>query len=181
MNIGLYYQILDMGVLYEKAGRRGTWWRIGERKRLKDEIWFWQTLLENISREQNGISCGEVLFAALADLCGKYRLPHYKRVLDNKEELINCSCIFERDGEEESKLRNFMECLLRDAQEYLDKHRDKEMVYRILMVLHNLPRAMYGKNVLNPNAIPISYRMALEYAKGCMDEEMREKYGKYLV
>lgn len=181
MDICLYYQILGMGVLYEKGGKRGKRWRMGERKRLRDEIWFWQKLLESIPREQNGISCQEELFTDLAALCGKYRLPHYKQVLDRKEELINGKYILDRDREEESRLWDFMKCLLQDALEYLDEYRDKEMVYRILVVLHNLPRAMCGKNVLNPYGRLLSYRDALQYAKGCMDDRMKEKYRRYLV
>ena len=215
MDISLYYQIFGIGVLYEKGGQRGKGWRIGERKRLRDEILFWQNILGYISREQNGIPCHEALFTDLASLCRKYKLPNYERVLDKKEELIHCNCIFERDGEEESKLRGLMERLLQDARNYLyctpvklavnpdcrpparyfyrllyckflavcsiDEYNDKEMVYRILIVLHNLPRAMYGKNVLNPNAISISYHTALMYAEGCMDDKMKKEYEKYLV
>lgn len=181
MDISLYYQIFGIGVLYEKGGQRGKRWRIGERKRLRDEILFWQNILKNISEEQNGIPCHEALFTDLASLCRKYKLPNYERVLDKKEELINCNCIFERDREEESKLHGLMERLLQDARNYLDEYNDKEMVYRILVVLHNLPRAMYGKNVLNPNALSISYHTALNYTKGCMDDKMKKEYEKYLV
>ncbi len=180
MDIGLYYQILGMGVLYEKGSNRGKRWRIGERKRLRDEIWFWQKILEDIAKEQNGMPCHEALFMELANLCRKYKFPHYERVLDKKEELLHCNCVFERDREEEAKLRGFMEQLLQDARKYLEEFNDKEMVYRILVVLHNLPRAMYGKNILNSNAHSISYHIALQYAEGCMDDKMKKEYEEYL-
>lgn len=41
MEIGYYYHILEIGILYEKGGQRGQLWRFGEQKRLKKEALFW--------------------------------------------------------------------------------------------------------------------------------------------
>lgn len=61
----------------------------------------------------------------------------------------------------------------------LDVHKDKEMVYRILAVLYNLPKAMHGCNILNNGSNLISYKDALSYAKGYMDEKMEKEYQSY--
>ena len=85
MDIGYYYQILDTGILYEKGRKNGKLWRIGERKRLREEVLFWQDVLDFISLEKNGIDCSEKLFDRIEKLCKKYKFPHYERVLENKE------------------------------------------------------------------------------------------------
>lgn len=179
MDVSYYYQILDTGILYEKGGKRGKRWKIGERKRLREEILFWQTVLDFISNEENGIECSEKLFESLERLCKKYKLPNYKRILGKKEELVSSRCIFERKKEEELKIYNLMKCLMLDLQRELDMCKDKEMVYHILTILHNLPKAMHGRNILNESCNLISYSDALLYAQECMDEKMKKEYGEY--
>ena len=176
MDISLYYQVLDIGILYEKGRKNGKLWRIGERKRLKDEVLCWQKILDYISREKNGNKCCEKLFEDLENLCKKYKFPNYERILDKKEELINCDNIFERRENEEARIHSFMEQLLSDIKNNLNAHGKKEMVYRILAVLHNLPKAMHGKNILNNNSNLVSYADAVKYAKGYMDEKKKKQY-----
>ena len=179
MDVCFYYQILDIGILYEKGGKRGKRWGIGERRRLNEEIIFWQNLLEFISYEEDGIECSEQLFENLERLCKKYKFPNYERVLKNKGEVLNSHCVFERKRDEELKIRNLIKRLIMDMEKNLNVLKDKEKVYRILVVLHNLPRALHGRNILNENCKLISYSDALSYAKWSMDEKMKADYSEY--
>ena len=181
MDISLYYQILDIGIVYEKGGQRGKRWRISERKRLKEVMIFWRKIIGDISQEKEGSINGEWVFDSLENLCKKYKFPNYERILERKEELINCTVKFERKEQEEASLRGFMEALLSDAERNLEGRGGKDAVYRLLSILHNLPKAMHGKNILNPNFSPISYQDALRYAEGYMDEKMKKEYERYLL
>ena len=116
MDISYYYQILDMGILYEKGGKRGKHWKIGERKRLREEVLFWQDLLGFITDEENGIECSDKLFESLKKLCKKYKFPNYERVLEKKDELVNSDYKFVRNKDEELKIYNLMKQLLLDLQ-----------------------------------------------------------------
>lgn len=179
MDVSYYYQILDTGILYEKGRKIGKRWKIGERKRLREETLFWQGVLELISDEENGVDRSNELFKSLERLCKKYKLPNYERVLGKRDELVNSNCIFEKEKDEELKIRNLLECLLMDLQKNLEIYKDKEKVYRILTILHNLPKAMHGRNILNSSCNLVSYSEALLYAQGCMDERMKAEYGEY--
>lgn len=179
MDVSYYYQILDTGILYEKGGKEGKRWKIGERKRLREEVLFWQNLLEFISHEENGVDCSEKLFENLKRLCKKYKFPNYERILGKGDELLNSDCQFVRNKDEESKICNLMNHLLVDLQKNIDDYKDKEMVYRILVVLHNLPKAMHGRNILNDSCNLVSYKDAMMYAQGYMDGRMKEEYNKY--
>lgn len=180
MDVSYYYQILDIGILYEKGRNDGKRWHIGERKRLSEEILFWQSLLVFILDEENGIECSEKLFESLERLCKKYKFPNYERVLAKKSELLNSNCIFERKKEEERNIYDLMKCLMCDIQKNLFI-KDKERVYKLLTVLHNLPKAMHGRNILGENCNSISYSNALLYTQQCMDEEMKEEYKEYFL
>ena len=179
MDVSYYYQILDIGIQYEKGRKVGRHWRIGERKRLGEEVLFWQSLLELIADEENGIECSDKLFKQIEKLCKKYKLPNYERVLRMKNELINSTCIFERKKDEEINICKLMKSLFLDMQENLKVKKDKEKVYHILVILHNLPKAMHGKNILNDGCNLVSYNDALLYAQGCMNEGMKEVYREY--
>ena len=179
MNISYYYQILDIGILYEKGRGGGKIWKIGERKRLREETLFWQNLLEYISNEKKGINCSKKLFESLERLCKKYKFPNYERILEKKDDLKNSNYVFEVNQDEELKIYNFIKDLLFDLQKNIDDYKDKKMVYRILVVLHNLPRAMHGRNILNNSCHLISCNNAIEYSQWYMNEEMKEKYKKY--
>jgi len=179
MDISYYYQILDTGIQYEKGRKVGRCWRIGERKRLREENLFWQNLLECIQNEKNGIDCSDKLFQQIENLCKKYKFPNYERVLRKKDELINSTCIFERKNEEEKKICGLMKSLFLDMQKNLEVYKNKEMVYHILVILHNLPKSMHGKNILNENCNMVSCNDALLYAQRCMNEKMKEAYREY--
>lgn len=180
MDIGYYYQVLDTGILFEKGRKKGKRWKIGERKRLEEEISFWINLLEYISREENGIECSEKLFESLERLCKKYKFPNYEKILVKKHELVSSNCTFMRKKEDEIKIYSLIKHLLLDLQINVHDYKDKEMTYRILGVLHNLPKSMHGRNALNGNSDAISCNDALSYAQGYMDAKMKEKYNQYL-
>lgn len=179
MDRGVYYQILEMGVLYEKGRGSGKIWRLWERQLLRDEISFWRILLDCASWGKNGQQCDEIIFGHLERLAKKYKLPHYIKALEHWEELYQRDAVFERDKEEEYKLTQFMERLLMDAGDCLQGYGNKERFYRILRVLHNLPKALHGKNILDTNFKSISYRDALRYAQGCMDKKMEKEYAEF--
>lgn len=50
---------------------------------------------------------------------------------------------------------------------------DISYYYHILIILHNLPKAMYGSNLLNENCNSVSYNDALIFANGSMDEKTK--------
>lgn len=179
MDVSYYYQILDTGIQYEKGRKVGRYWRIGERKRLGEEVLFWQSLLDFIADEENGIDCSDKLFERIEKLCKKYKLPNYERVLKMRDELITSTCIFERKKEEEIKICGLMKALFLDMQKNLEVYKNKEMVYSILVILHNLPKAMHGKNILNDSYNLVSYNDALLYTQRCMNEKMKEAYREY--
>lgn len=180
MDVSYYYQILDIGVLYEKGKKRGKVWRFGERKRLQTEIFLWEKILEYIKLEKEGTNCSENLFHNLEEVCKKYKFPNYERVLKKRNEIISSTCIFERREDEEEKIYSFMNQLLLDMKADINFYGGKENVYRMLAILHNLPKAMHGQNVLNEKGNVISYTDALNYAKGCMNERMQERYETFL-
>lgn len=181
MDVSIYYQILDIGILYEKGRNSGRLWKIGERKRLREEILFWQKILDYISKEEKGIICSEELFENLEKLCKKYKLPNYGQILDIKEDLVNSNCAFERNKDEENKMRNFIEQLLLDMKKNVEDYKNKEMTYRILTILHNLPSTMYGKSILSNRLKCISYDEAINCAKNYMNEAMKKEYEKYFL
>lgn len=179
MDIGYYYQILDTGIQYEKGRKIGSCWRIGERKRLIEEVLFWQSLLEFIEDEEKGIECSDKLFKRLEKLCKKYKLPNYEKVLSMKNELLNSNFVFERKKDEERNICRLMKALFLDMQKNLNVYKDKERVYLILVILHNLPKAMHGRNILNNSCNLLSYSDVLLYTQGYMDKRMKEEYREY--
>lgn len=181
MDVSIYYQILDIGMLYEKGRNSGRLWKMGERKRLKELILFWQKVLDYISKEEEGIICSEELFQSLEKLCKKYKLPNYEKILDKKGDLVNNNCAFERKKDEEIKIRNLIERLLLDMKKNIEDYKNKEMTYRILTILHNLPKVMYGRSILSNSSNYISYSEALNDAKNYMNKAMKKEYEKYFL
>lgn len=181
MDVSLYYQILDIGILYEKGRKNGKLWRFGERKRLKDEILFWQKILDYISTEKKGITCSKELFKNLEKLCKKYKFPNYERILLQKDELLKCNYKFKINKDEEAKINDFMKQLLSDMLKNLNDYKNKKSTYRLLSILHNLPKAMHGRNILCNYPHFLSYSDVLNNAKGYMNEKMQKEYEKYLL
>ena len=128
MDISYYYQILDIGISYEKGRQGGKLWRLGERKRLKEEVFFWKMILEFITAEENGIDSSDKLFALLERMCKKYNFPNYKRVLQKKSEIVNDKLSFIIEKEEEIKVKLFIARLLSDIDINLHQFRGKEEI-----------------------------------------------------
>lgn len=180
MEICYYYQILDIGIVYEKGRASGRLWKLGEQKRLREELFLWRELLEFVSMEEKGIDCSERLFDDMDNMCKKYRLPNYERILELKKEIAQDQCIFEINKEEETRINKLMLAMLSDAEKYLESFKGKEEVYRILAMLHNFPKVMHGNNILNRNCRPISCQNAWVYAQDYMNDKEREEYRRYL-
>lgn len=172
MEIGYYYHILEIGVLYEKGGQRGRFWRFGEQKRLGKEALFWQRILEYIQIEKTGTDCSERLFVDLDKLCRKYRLPNYERILQMKEELSDSRYLYEVNEREAQSVHHIIACLLTEMEKNLTDWNGKARVYRIMAVMHQFPKVMHGKDVLNENCCQISYKQACRSAQGYMNHEM---------
>lgn len=179
MNIGIYYHIIEIGVLYERGGMRGNLWRIGERKRLKDECIFWKNTLKYIADEKKGIDCSRKFFDELQTICDKYKLPNYQRVMMLKQKLIETAYSIEIMDAEASNIHHMMKELLCDMENELKKLNGKDNVYRILDVFHNLPKVFHGKDELGEGK-PVLYKDALKYASWGMSNQMKEKYGRYI-
>lgn len=180
MEICYYYQILDIGVVYEKGRAGGRIWKPGERKRLREELSFWRELLELVAMEEKGIDCAERLFDSINTLCGQYKLSNYERIIKLQKEITGDQCFFEINKEEEGKINRLMLRLLSDAEKCLADFKGKERAYRLLAILHNFPRVMHGSNLLNRNCHPISFQNAWTYAQGYMNDKMKEEYSIYL-
>lgn len=178
MDVSYYYHVLEIGIIYEKGGKRGKHWRIGEKKRLRDEVLFWNSLLEFVIEEENGINCSEKMFKSLEKLCKKYNFPNYERIIKEKDKLISTNEKIGRN-KNEIKIYNFIKKILYDLQKNLDTDKDKERFFHLLTVLHNLPKSMHGQTVLNANCNLITCEEAIIYAQGCMDERMKKEYKEF--
>lgn len=181
MDIGVYYQILDIGIQYEKGRKRGTCWRPGERKYLRAECRFWRRLLAYIIDELAGDDCTDQAFGMLERLCAVYRLPNYENILAKKHAIVGGKTDFVQQADEERHIRYIMRMILEDMEKQLGCRSGKKEFYQLLVVLHNLPKCMHGKIAAYDLWNPISYEDALRYADQCLHTKtLREKYGKIL-
>ncbi len=173
MELCYYYQILDMGIVYEKGGLSGKLWKPGEQKRLREELLFWRELIAYVSMEEDGIDCTDRVFGHIEQMCRKYRLPNYERILQYREKITNDQCIVEVDYAVKLKINKLMLRLIGDAENYVNRFNGKTIVHRILCMLHNFPKVMHGSTILNENCRPISYKDACDYARGYMNDRLR--------
>lgn len=182
MDIGVYYQILDIGIQYEKGRKRGSYWKLGERKYLQEEVDFWRKLLEYIANELNEIDCSEQIFEEVQRLCRDYKFPNYEQILKNKDKLNDTMIIDCNFKTNEQNIRNIMDRLLQDMIQLLSYFNGKEEFYQLLNVLHNLPKSMHGKGILCNHPKLVSYNDALKYAYNCLSTHtLQEKYGKLFL
>lgn len=179
MELCYYYQILDMGIVYEKGGLRGKLWKPREQKRLREELLFWRELIESVSMEQKGIDCTGRVFGHMEQICRKFKLPNYERILEYREKITEDQCIFDVDKAVEFKINQLMLTLIGDAENYVNRYNGKAMLHRLLCMLHNFPKVMHGSNILNENCCPIPYKDACAYAQGYMNDRLRETYGAF--
>lgn len=181
MDIGVYYQILDSGIQYEKGRKRGTCWRPGERKYLRQECRFWRKLLAYISDELAGDDCADQTFDMLEHLCSVYEFPNYENILAKKQEMIGCKIDFVQQADQEKHIRHIMRMICADMEQLLGCRSGKKEFYQLLAVLHNLPKCMHGKIAVYDCMNPISYKDALRYADQCLrTQTLREKYREML-
>ncbi|MDE5587971.1 MAG: hypothetical protein K2J60_02375 [Acetatifactor sp.] len=158
MDKSVYFIILDIGIIYEKGAWSSGLWKIGEKKKLNDEIAFWKSLIQNVRDETRGVDCAAAAFNNLKTIADKYNLPNYRRILLNWTELQK-TC-FETDFATEQKVCSIMDELLDKA---LHENR-KYKKYAIIRTLHNIPRCMHGASCIQPECKSISLNSALEYA-----------------
>lgn len=158
MDKSIYFIILDIGMNYEKGKLSGRFWKIGEKKRVNDEIIFWRNLIQNIRSEAQESDCTDIVFNLLKELTQKYELPDYKLILANWENLQ--ACIYETDITIEQTVCSTIEKFLDEALPENNKYKK----YSIIRTLHNLPRCMHGANCIQPGFHPISLDNALKYA-----------------
>lgn len=158
MDKSIYFIILDIGITYEKGARSSGLWKIGEKKRLNDEIAFWKSLIQNVRDETQGVDCAAIALNNLTAIADKYKLPNYRLILSNWTELQKCC--FETDMATELKVCFIMDELLDKALRENKKYKK----YEIIRTLHNIPHCMHGASCIQPRFKSISLNTALKYA-----------------
>ena len=179
MIVGIYYHILEIGIVYEKGGKRGRFWRVGERKRLIDECNLWRKIITLIDLPERGEEEDRTFFQELEAIAKKYNNPNYQRICELKETLISEKETVDYRKEDVILVNNFLSDLLKDMAVELNKFDGKAKVYRIMAVMHNLPRVFYGKDALG-ESVAIKIEDAIKYAAWNMSDDMREKYKEYM-
>lgn len=158
MDKSIYFIILDIGITYRKGAQSSGLWKIGEKKKLNDEITFWMSLIQNVRDETQGMDCSEIALNHLKAITDKYKLPNYRRILSSWTELQRCR--FETDMATEQKVYSIMEELLDEALRENRKYKK----YEIIRTLHNIPHCMHGASCIQPRYKAISLNDALKYA-----------------
>lgn len=161
MDKSIYFIILDIGITYRKGAQSPGLWKIGEKKKLNDEITFWMSLIQNVRDETQGMDCSEIALNHLKAITDKYKLPNYRRILSSWTELQRCR--FETDMATEQKVCSIMEELLDEALRENRKYKK----YEIIRTLHNIPHCMHGASCIQPRYKSISLNDALKYAGLC--------------
>ena len=80
-----------------------------------------------------------------------------------------------KEIEDMDRINKLLLDLLSDLSLAVNDKGGKDQAYRILNVMHNLPKAFYGKDILGGTG-RISVQEAVEYASMSMTPEMKEKY-----
>lgn len=175
MHIGLYYHILEIGIMFEKGKKEGKLWKIGERKRLKKESSFWQSIIKHINLEISGMDFSDDIFDEMLMLAEVYDIKNYYRIFNMKNELKKYDDNIEYAEEDLKYVNEIFDELLFDFNLELTKLTGKKNAYRILEVMHNFPRAFHGRDVLGGGEI-ISFEDAVKYSTWCMTDTMKSKY-----
>ena len=175
MDISYYYHILGIGIVFEKGGQSGSRWKFGEQNRLNAEISLWKGIIRHIEAGVKGEDNAEEFFEELRAVTAKYRLPNYLNVCNMKEELLDASPSTECKNEDVDYINALLLRLLDDLSLAVNDKGGKDLSYRLLDVMHNLPRVFYGKDILGGTG-PISLKDAVYYARLSMTPEMKEKY-----
>lgn len=179
MDVGVYYHILEIGIVYEKGRLKGKLWHFGEKKRLHDECDFWLKIIKMIDLPQRREEEDKILFQEMEIIAKKYNNSNYHRILELKETLINEQRSHEYRKEDMLLVNNFLSNLLKDMKIELNKFNGKAKVYRIMASMHNLPKIFHGKDTLGGGAV-IRMEDAIRYASWSLPDDMKEKYMEYI-
>lgn len=159
MNSEIYYHILEIGVVYEKGGKQGTRWRMGEKKRLLDECWLWRNLIQYASLEEKGVDCAEKAFSDLEKICKKHAhlcfgggrkssFPCYERALSMREELTSSTRKFVVWDSDKNVLIGQMLKEIDEIEKCVSNRDGKADAYRAMQRLHNMPKVLHGDDEL---------------------------------
>ena len=164
MNPEIYYHILEIGIIYEKGGKNGTKWLLGEKKRLLDECELWRHLIQYAAEEDAGLDCSEKVFSDLRRICKKHDLPGYERVLSLHSELL-ASTRRHIVPEDDKKLAiAYMTEAIDEIERNLSNREGKSKAYEVMYRLHNMPKALHGHDELGRGA-NISVKDALKWGQ----------------
>ena len=144
----LYYHILRIGIVQEKGRKDGDRWKWKEQKLLSDECILWRNLIKYADLEYKGTDCSEKALEDLKHICGMYRLPNYERIISIWPDVAACSNVYELEPIKRDEIVNIMSGLLNDFEKCLSDKNGKNEAYGILIKLHNIPRELYGADVL---------------------------------
>jgi CDP-glycerol glycerophosphotransferase (TagB/SpsB family) len=175
MDISYYYHILGNGIVFAKGRQEGRRWKFNEQNRLNSEIVLWNGIIRHIEAELKGEDNAEEFFEELRAVTYKYQLPYYLKICNMKEDLMIAYPSTECRKEDMDKINKLLLDLLSDLSLAVNDKGGKDQAYRILNVMHNLPKAFYGKDILGGTG-RISVQEAVEYASMSMTPEMKEKY-----
>ena len=160
MNPGIYYHILQIGVTYEKGRPSGGLWRPRERSRLRDECTLWRNLISYAGLEYDNVDRSEKCFSDLKDICKKYDLPNYGRIIDMHDELVSSPERFIIDSDKRDMVVNRIQELISEVEACTKRLNGKAEAYRAMTAMHNLPKALHGIDALG-SLPPISPEEAM--------------------
>ncbi len=175
MDISYYYHILGNGIVFAKGSREGNRWKFGEQKRLNAEMSLWKGMIRHIEAEVRGEDNAQEFFEELKEVTFKFRMPYYLKIYNMREQLMIAYPSAECNKEDIGFINAFLLRLLDDLSLAVNDKGGKDQAYRILNVMHNLPRVFYGKDLLGGSG-PVTVKDAVDFARLSMTPEMKEKY-----
>ena len=176
MNISLYYHILEIGIVSEKGKQEGQLWKFGERKRLRKECEFWKNIIECIKREMAGEDAFDFMFDEMDKMVKDHHITSYSWIVERKDELKKAESYTECNSDDMDFVNCLLTELLHDLSLEIDKRNGKNNVYRLLAVMHNLPRIFYGEDLLGGSKTRITLEDAIAFSMLSMTTEMKGKY-----
>lgn len=172
MNIGVYYHVLESGIVNEKGKKKGKLWRVGERKRIKLECQFWEKILRYVELEMEGVDSSDILFVEMKDVIDKIKINSYLHIYNKREELMKATGLCEYSSEYVYCINELLENYILEIYKKINQMCGKSYVYRTLDVMHNWPRVFLGKELLGGGKA-ISFEDAIKYASWRMTDEMK--------
>lgn len=183
MKTSIFSEILYFGINYEKGRVYTNYWKPWYKKKLSIQIYLWRQLWYRI-KEINITDEDIVVFEKLCTTCRKRNFIQYNIFVDLHDKVVLClkSNAQRTLSESECCVIDFIGELLVGIEKSIHNKNGKNETYRLLRVLHNLPRALIlEQDLLNEAHIKISCEDAIEYAFNNMSDEMKKKYNKYLT